>query len=218
MILIERIFPGFMNKNELYVVALAGLFALIANGCQGAEFAAAADPMTTAYQMVLDHWQPANKGKTRRGYNIGAVLVGQDGRILAKELNAVIVNQDCTQHAEMRLIQGYIAKTKCFNLRGCSVYTTLEPCKMCAATMSMAGIVNVYYGQADSAFGENTAQALSGTGQQQYPRIARCIQLPSPLQDELEKSFKKSGIKEITKWLATEQAKAIFAKHLQKRL
>ena len=175
-------------------------------------------PMETAYRQVLTHWQPADRGDARRGYNIAAVLVSPDGKILASELNSVIAAQDCTQHAEMRLIQGYLAKHRCFNLRGCSVYTTLEPCAMCTATMGMAGIDNVYYGQSDSAFGKAAERLAKDTSQQNgykpYPRVIRCELVRSPLQRELEDSFRKSGIKEITRWLATDEAKRIFQKYL----
>ena len=207
-----------MNKIfEILVFAFAGF---ILCGCRSAVVPEE-NPMTSAYKLVLEHWQSAEKGNCRRGYNIAAVLVDPQGRIQAKELNTVISAQDCTQHAEMRLIQKYIAGKRCFNLKGYSVYTTLEPCAMCTAVMSMAGISRVYYGQSDTFFGKAAERLRMDTksvgGFSPYPRVSDCILVTSPLQQELEMSFKNSRIKEITRWLATDQAKQIFEKHLRRK-
>ena len=213
MISTERMFHGFMTIKKNILIVLAGIFAISANADQCSAPKLEVDAMTAAYRLVLEKWQPADKGNARRGYNIGAILVNRAGKILAAELNAVIASQDCTQHAEMRLIQKYIARTRCFNLQGCSVYTTLEPCMMCAAVMIMAGIEYVYYGQRDIAFGYISTRAQHNTAS--YPRSVQCVLLQGPLQQELEQAFNKSGIREITRWLATEQARKIFVKHLQ---
>ena len=212
VMLTEKIFRGSMNKNTITAFIVLICFILLTG------YQSAASPMNTAYQYVLSHWQSAERGDFRRGYNIAAVLVSPDGKILAKELNTVIASQDCTQHAEMRLIQNYLAKYRCFNLRGYSVYTTLEPCAMCTATMAMAGIAHVYYGQTDPSFGKAAERLAQDTSQEKgykpYPRGVQCHLVLSPLQKDLENSFHKSGIREITKWLATDEARNIFSKHL----
>jgi len=207
-----------MNKISAFALTIpVGIMLL--TGCRSPIGAARPEsPMEAAYRHVLSHWQPADRGDNRRGYNIAAVLVSPNGEILAKELNSVIAAQDCTQHAEMRLIQGYLARHRCFNLRGCSVYTTLEPCAMCAATMGMAGIDHVYYGQSDPAFGKAAERLAKDTSQQNgytsYPRVVRCELVPSPLQRELERAYQRSGTREITRWLATDECKKIVQKHL----
>lgn len=213
-----EICSGSMNKAVIIIMS-AWVSIILLTGCRSGTCAAGIEePMKVAYCHVLDHWQSADRGNARRGYNIAAVLVSPEGKILAKELNSVIAAQDCTQHAEMRLIQKYLAKHRCFNLRGCSVYTTLEPCAMCAATMGMAGIDHVYYGQSDPAFGKAAERLAQDTTAQKgyapYPRVVHSELLGSPLQKELEAAFRKSGIKEITKWLATDEAKSIFLKYL----
>ena len=215
-----RIFRGCMSKIFVFISISSALVSFILlTGCRSNVCTPhTEDPMGAAYRHVLTHWQSAEQGEFRRGYNIAAVLVSPEGKILAKELNSVIALQDCTQHAEMRLIQRYLAEHRCFNLRGCSVYTTLEPCAMCTATMGMAGIDHVYYGQSDPAFGKAAERLSQDTtpqgGYPPYPRVVHCELLWSPLQRELEDAFRRSGIKEITKWLATDEAKSIFLKYL----
>lgn len=192
------------------------LFVLV--GCKTTSVPVATEPMVAAYQYVLENWQGTDKGKERRGYNIAAVLVSPDGKIVARELNSVIASQDCTQHAEMRLMQNYLKANRCFNLKGYVVYTTLEPCAMCAATMGMAGIQTVYYGQSDPAFGKSAERLAFNSkqygGYAPYPRVINCELKSSPLQQALEDSFKNAGIPEITKWLATDEAKQIFHHYL----
>ena len=189
-------------------------------GCRSAtiEVAERSSPMEVAYRHLLENWQPMDLGSARRGYNIAAVLVSPDGQVLGKELNCVIALQDCTQHAEMRLIQKYLTKHKCFNLNGYTVYTTLEPCAMCASTMAMTGIKHVYYGQSDPEFGKAAERLFPDTsgqgGYKPYPRSVQCELLCSPLQNALEKGFQQSGIREITKWLASNQANRIIREYL----
>ncbi len=176
-------------------------------------------PMIVAYRYLLNNWAPLKDGDKRRGYNIAAVLVDPDGKILSKSLNSVIASQDCTQHAEMKLIQEYLKENRCFNLSGYTVYTTLEPCAMCTMTMSMAGISTVYYGQTDEGFG-NAAERMAFdstqyNGYAPYPRVSKTHLVKSPMQEELEKAFKASNIKQITKWLATDEAKNIIQIYLK---
>ena len=177
-------------------------------------------PMQVAYKHVLDNWSPASDGAQRRGYNIAAVLVDPTGKIVSKELNTVIESQDCTQHAEMRLIQNYIRKNKTFNLNGFTVFTTLEPCAMCSAAMSMAGIDKVYYGQSDVFFGKAAERmgfdSSAQGGYTPYPRVVKSELLQSCLQKSLEEAFSKSGIKEITRWLATDEARNILVNYFHK--
>ena len=153
-------------------------------------------------------------GEHRRGYNIAALLIDENGCIVSRELNMVLEAQDCTQHAEMRLIQGYIAKNKCFNLAGYTVYTTLEPCAMCAATMAMAGIAKVIYGQDDKCFGGAAKKLQLHDGG--YPRNFVYIKDNSYLTQALDSAFERSEYKEITKWLASDEAKKIFDDYFSK--
>ncbi len=196
------------------------LAAILLFGCQFRDGRTdCGDPMRSAYRRVLADWAPAEDGARRRGYNIAAVLVAPDGKIVAGELNSVMETRDCTQHAEMRLIQNYLRRERCFNLNGYTVYTTLEPCAMCAATMSMAGIGKVYYGQSDPSFGKAAERlALDSSrenGYPPYPRAVRAELLRSPMQEELERKFESSGMREITRWLATDEAKQIMSGHLR---
>ncbi|OGC45190.1 hypothetical protein A2400_02885 [candidate division WS6 bacterium RIFOXYB1_FULL_33_14] len=88
----------------------------------------------------------ARKGmKKGHGGPFGAVLV-YDGKVIAKAHNTVIKDHDSTCHAEMSVIREANKKFKNFNLSGCEIYTTGQPCKMCEAAINWAKIKKVYYG------------------------------------------------------------------------
>jgi len=105
------------------------------------------------YALVYANWQPASVPRNqRRGYNIGAVLVDKDRMPVFYGLNCINATDNATQHGEVRAITAYLEKTRRFNLDGYTIYTSLEPCIMCAGMMTMTDIDRVVYGQKDVDF------------------------------------------------------------------
>ncbi len=80
---------------------------------------------------------------------VGAVLVGPDGRILARDGNRTRELNDPTAHAEMLVVRAACATLERERLSGHDLYVTLEPCAMCAAALSAARIRRLYYGAPD---------------------------------------------------------------------
>ena len=80
---------------------------------------------------------------------VGAVLVGPDGRILARDGNRTRELNDPTAHAEMLVVRAACATLGQERLNGHDLYVTLEPCAMCAAALSAARIRRLYYGAPD---------------------------------------------------------------------
>lgn len=106
-----------------------------------------------SYALVYANWQPASvPRRERRGYNIGAVLVDKEQKPVFCGLNCINSTDNATQHGEVRAITAYLEKTRRFNLDGFTIYTTLEPCIMCAGMMTMTDIDRVVYGQKDVDF------------------------------------------------------------------
>ena len=79
------------------------------------------------------------------GGPFGAVIV-KNGKVVSKGHNKVIKNNDPTQHSEMQAITKAGKKLGTFDLRGCDMYATGEPCPMCLVATMWANIDNVYYG------------------------------------------------------------------------
>lgn len=80
---------------------------------------------------------------------VGAVLVGPDGALLARDRNRVEERRDPTAHAEMLVLRAAAARLGSPRLVGCDLHVTLEPCPMCAAAISLARVRRVYYGAED---------------------------------------------------------------------
>lgn len=88
----------------------------------------------------------ARKGiKSGHGGPFGTVIV-KDGKVIARGHNEVIKKQDATCHGEMMAIRKASKKLGTFDLSGCELYTTAEPCPMCLGAILWANISKVYFG------------------------------------------------------------------------
>lgn len=88
----------------------------------------------------------ARKGiRKGEGGPFGCVIV-KDGVVVGKGHNQVVKNNDPTCHGEMQAIRNATKKLKTFDLSGCELYTTGEPCPMCMGAILWANISKVYYG------------------------------------------------------------------------
>ena len=80
---------------------------------------------------------------------VGAVLVDDEGYVLATAGNRVEGDQDPTAHAEMLVLRAGAARLGVKQLPGCDLYVTLEPCAMCAAAIAFARLRRLYFGAYD---------------------------------------------------------------------
>lgn len=78
------------------------------------------------------------------GGPFGAVIA-RDGKIIATGVNRVTANNDPTAHAEVSAIRDAAAKLGTFNLSGCEIYTSCEPCPMCLGAIYWAKLDKIYY-------------------------------------------------------------------------
>lgn len=84
---------------------------------------------------------------------IGAIVVSAEGNILAAEANRTIKNIDPTAHAEILALRTAAIRINNYRLVGATVYTTLEPCAMCAGALVNARVARVVFGAKDERFG-----------------------------------------------------------------
>ena len=74
-----------------------------------------------------------------------AAVIVKDGRIVGEGVNRAISNHDATSHGEVEAIRDAGRNMGTWDLSGCTLYTSCEPCQMCLAAMHWAGIVKLYY-------------------------------------------------------------------------
>ncbi len=82
-----------------------------------------------------------------RGGPFGAVVV-KDGEIIAEGTNQVTSRNDPTAHAEVLAIRDACKKLGVFDLEGCEIYTSCEPCPMCLGAIYWARLSRVYFANA----------------------------------------------------------------------
>ena len=87
----------------------------------------------------------ANESVERGGGPFGAVIV-KDGEIVAGSSNSVTIDNDPTAHAEVNTIRKACQKLRTFDLSGCTIYTSCEPCPMCLGAIYWARIGKIFYG------------------------------------------------------------------------
>lgn len=92
-------------------------------------------------QMALD---TARESVEEGGGPFGAVVV-KDGKIIAKAANRVVLDADPTAHAEILAIREAARKLRSYNLSGCVLYASAEPCPMCMGAIYWSCIDSTYY-------------------------------------------------------------------------
>jgi tRNA(adenine34) deaminase len=90
----------------------------------------------------------AEKGFAAGEVPVGAVLV-LDGEIIARASNRVEADRDATSHAESLRIKMASAHLQNWRLLNTTLYTTLEPCSMCAGALLLSRVLRVVWGAKD---------------------------------------------------------------------
>ena len=76
----------------------------------------------------------------------GAILVDEDGKVVAEAENTVVTDRDVTAHAETNLVRIACAQWTPDELGSHTLYTSCEPCAMCSGAIFWSGIGRVVYG------------------------------------------------------------------------
>ena len=84
---------------------------------------------------------------------IGAVLIDEDGILISREHNRIEQLNDATAHAEILALRAASQKLKRRRLTDCTLYSTVEPCAMCAGALVLCRVKRLVYGATDSKFG-----------------------------------------------------------------
>jgi guanine deaminase len=86
----------------------------------------------------------AGKGISEGGGPFGAVIV-RKGEIISEANNKVVLSHDPTAHAEILAIRNASSILGSYDLSGCVIYASCEPCPMCLGAIYWAGIKRVVY-------------------------------------------------------------------------
>ena len=99
-------------------------------------------------EYMLEALKEARLAATAGELPVGCVVV-REGEIIARAHNECEARRDATAHAELLAIRRASAATGDWRLDRCALYTTLEPCPMCAGAIVQARVGRLIYGAAD---------------------------------------------------------------------
>jgi tRNA(Arg) A34 adenosine deaminase TadA len=92
----------------------------------------------------------AKRAHSHGNHPFGCVLVGPQGDLLLDAENGYMPDRDMTAHAERLLATAASRKFRPAELGHCTMYTSAEPCAMCAGAVYWAGIGRVVYGLSEA--------------------------------------------------------------------
>lgn len=86
-----------------------------------------------------------SENSVRNGGGPFGAVIAKDGEIVAEGSNKVTIDNDPTAHAEVCTIRNACQKLDTFDLSGCIIYTSCEPCPMCFGAIYWAHLDKIYY-------------------------------------------------------------------------
>lgn len=98
----------------------------------------------------------AQRSRDEGNHPFGAILVGPDGTILMEAENSCVTSGDRTGHAERNLVSRASVAYDVPFLSRCTLYSSAEPCAMCAGATYWAGIGRIVYALSERALAELT--------------------------------------------------------------
>ncbi len=123
------------------------------------------------------------------GGPFGAVIV-KNGEIIAQSGNKVTSSNDPTAHAEVSAIRLACTALNTFDLSGCVVYTSCEPCPMCLSAIYWARISKIYYANTKTDAGNIGFDDKFIYDELEKPMELRSLPIKQMMRDEALQAFK----------------------------
>jgi tRNA(adenine34) deaminase len=101
------------------------------------------------WQAIIEAQQAAREDEVP----VGAILISQNGTVLARTHNQTITLCDPTAHAEILAIRSAAESLGNFRLLNTTLYVTIEPCIMCMGALLHARVSKIIYGAKDPKWG-----------------------------------------------------------------
>ena len=131
----------------------------------------------------------ADESVKNGGGPFGAIIV-KDGEVIAGRSNSVTIDNDPTAHAEVNTIREACRRLGTFDLSGCTIYTSCEPCPMCLGSIYWARIGRIFYGNTRKDAREINFADDFIYEELERPLYARTVPIMPLLRDEALSSFR----------------------------
>ena len=119
----------------------------------------------------------------------GSVLADGDGEVVLEVENTVVTGRDVTAHAEIELVRAASARFEPGTLGACTLYTSTEPCAMCAGAIFWSGIGRVVFALSSATLGSivedpTGAYTLAMSCRDVFARGGRAVDVRGPLLED----------------------------------
>lgn len=129
--------------------------------------------------------------RSGRGGPFGAV-VAKDGVIIGEGANQVLATNDPSAHAEVIAIREACRTLKAFQLSGCDVYTSCEPCPMCMGL--------IYWARPDAVYYANTAEDAANIGFDDALIYRELTKIPSQRDIRMKQIMRDEALAAFRAW------------------
>lgn len=109
--------------------------------------------MTNHETFIRRAYDLAREAVAHGNHPFGALLV-RDGEVIFTAENTIYTEHDPTRHAELNLVSLAARQFGVEALKDCILYTSTEPCPMCAGAIYWAGVRTIVFGCSAAAFGQ----------------------------------------------------------------
>ena len=103
----------------------------------------------------------AASAREHGNHPFGSLLVDGEGSVVLEAENTLVTGADCTAHAELNLVREASARFRPGELAAFTLYTSTEPCAMCAGAIFWSGIGRVVFALSSATLGEIVGDGLA---------------------------------------------------------
>ena len=146
-------------------------------------------PTTRDLEHLARAVELAAAAREHGNHPFGSLLVDGDGNVVLEAENTVVTGRDCTAHAELNLVREAVARFDAEQLGTHTLYTSTEPCAMCAGAIFWSGIGRVVFALSSATLGEivedpTGAWTLAMSCRDVFARGGRAVDALGPLMEE----------------------------------
>ena len=167
-----------ITGRKITLIVFISVLLTLMSGCSSGADRTEADIEAGSPYMTEAINEALNGIRNGHGGPFGCVIV-KDDKIVGRGHNMVLINKDSTAHGEITAIRNAEQALNSYDLSGCILYTTGEPCPMCLYAILWANIDVVYYGctiedNAGIGFRDQQFDQLAG-GREELSDYLTCI-------------------------------------------
>ncbi|SDB33938.1 tRNA(Arg) A34 adenosine deaminase TadA [Desulfonatronum thiosulfatophilum] len=137
-----------------------------------------------------------SRENVKQGGGPFAAIIVKDGKVIAEASNSVTRDNDPTAHAEINAIRQACRELNTYDLSGCSIFTTCEPCPMCLGAIYWARLDRIYYGNNKTDAAEIGFDDAFIYQELNIPLNERIISMVNLLPEEAGEAFRDWELKE----------------------